>query len=112
MDNHLRDYLNNSQEQEYQEVSRQDYLLLEQAQTLLAMKHSKGWQILQSYLLNLPKYPNPSNYREFENLMIEYTKAYGTAEAIRMINLFMEEQETIVKNIQNRINEQKSNQSS
>jgi hypothetical protein len=44
--------------------------------------------------------------------MIEYTKAYGTAEAIRMINLFMEEQETIVKNIQNRINEQKSNQSS
>lgn len=38
--------------------------------------------------------------------MIAYTKAYGTAEAVRNINQFMNQQKEIIENLTNRLNEQ------
>jgi hypothetical protein len=58
--------------------------------------------MLQSYLINLPKFPNPSDYKSNEELMLQYTKAYGMAEAVRLINQYMNQQEEILANLINR----------
>lgn len=58
--------------------------------------------MLQNYLINLPKFPNPSDYKNNEELMLAYTKAYGMAEAVRLIGQFMNQQEEIVSNLINR----------
>lgn len=58
--------------------------------------------MLQNYLINLPKFPNPSDYKSNEELMLHYTKAYGMAEAVRLINQFMSQQEEILANLINR----------
>ena len=88
MHNQKLDYLT-SQEQE----------MFQQAQALLDLKQTQGWQILQSYLINLPKFPNPSDYKSNEELMLSYTKAYGMAESVRLINQYMNQQEEILTNL-------------
>jgi hypothetical protein len=55
--------------------------------------------MLQNYLINLPKFPNPSDFKSNEELMLSYTKAYGMAEAVRLINQFMNQQEEIIANL-------------
>lgn len=41
--------------------------------------------------------------------MIQYTKAFGVAEAVRLINIYMDQQESIYKNVLERINERERN---
>ena len=93
-------YLDNlDRPRQEQSITPQESAALEEAKCLLDLYHSKAWGILQAYLLTLPKYPNPTDYPKFEDLMIAYTKAYGAAEAVREINQFMSQQQFEVERL-------------
>ena len=57
--------------------------------------------------MSLPQWPNPTAkdengravYETHESLMIAYQKAYGMAEAVRMINQYMNQQEHTITNL-------------
>ena len=75
-------------------VSQQQW---EQASQVLALTQSKGWEVIQNFLYNLPKYPNPKDFTNMESVMIPYIQAYGTTEAVRQIFSFIDEQKLIVE---------------
>lgn len=67
--------------------------------------------------MNLPKFPDPAAkdnngrkiYETNESLMIDYQKAFGMAEAVRLINQMMDQQEAKIANYITR-NEQQREQ--
>jgi len=67
--------------------------------------------------MNLPQFPNPTAkdntgrkiYETNESLMIDYQKAFGMAEAVRLINQFMEQQESRIANYITRNEQQRDN---
>lgn len=67
--------------------------------------------------MNLPQFPNPTAkdnngrkiYETNESLMIDYQKAFGMAEAVRLINQMMDQQEAKIANYITR-NEQQREQ--
>jgi hypothetical protein len=91
--------------QQEPQITPQELAALEEAKCLLDLYHSKAWGIFQAFLLTLPKYPNPTDYPKFEDLMIAYTKAYGTSEAVREIHEFMAKQEYEVKRLTKKQND-------
>jgi hypothetical protein len=91
--------------QQDHQITPQDSAALEEAKCLLDLYHSKAWQIFQAFLLTLPKYPNPTEYPKFEELMIAYSKAYGSTETLNKIHEFMARQESEVIRLTKKQNE-------
>ena len=100
-------YNQNNQDFQLDYLTSQEQEQFKQAQALQDLKQTQGWQILQSHLINLPKFPNPSDYKSHESLLIEYYKQYGIAEAVRSINTLMNQQEAIIKNFITRNEQQR-----
>jgi hypothetical protein len=78
---------------------------LEQAREIIETVKTDGWNIIASFIRQSIVYPDPAKFTEVSQVILPYTEAYGASELARKIGIFVGQQESILKHLTEKMDE-------
>jgi hypothetical protein len=87
-------------------LTPEEQIILKSAQEICDTLDTKGWLAIAAFIQNSIVWPNPSEAKNLEEMVLPYTQAYGAAELAKKIGNFVNSQEEILISLTNKLDEE------
>lgn len=89
-----------------EKLSSQERDLLKQAQDICDIIKTPGWTHIVNFVQQSIVWPDPKTFHSREEVIVPYTESYGAAELARKLGEFVNNQESVIKSLTNKLDEE------
>jgi hypothetical protein len=89
-----------------EKLTQEERNLLRQAQEVSDIIRMPGWLTITKFIQDSLSFPDPKLYHSREEVIIPYSEAYGKESLAKEIRAFVVSQESIIKSLTEKIDEE------